>query len=58
MSSVSRVWMAAGIAVFNEHTDQGYKLRSLINSVRHGKKTTYSDDSLRQVMYMNCWGPS
>ncbi|PWA68326.1 hypothetical protein CTI12_AA307360 [Artemisia annua] len=87
-TSISRVWMAAGVAVANGHTDQGYKRRSLINSFRHGKKkftssagfdlrpifgfsranvnegilgggdmkTTQSDDSIRQVMYLNCWG--
>nr|KAJ0215599.1 hypothetical protein LSAT_V11C300117480 [Lactuca sativa] len=82
MTSVNRVWMAAGVAVANGHTDQGYKLKSLlINSLRHGKKafssdfrpfsgllrlnvgvgdwkTTQSDESLRQVMYFNCWGQS
>ncbi|CAI9275511.1 unnamed protein product [Lactuca saligna] len=74
MTSVNRVWMAAGVAVVNGHTDQGYKLKSLlINSFRHGKKaftsdlrplsgllisdvsvgdkkTTQSDESLRQVI--------
>lgn len=30
--------MAAGVAGANGHTDQGYKLRSLVNSFRHGKK--------------------
>ncbi|KAL7607755.1 hypothetical protein Lser_V15G11128 [Lactuca serriola] len=82
MTSVNRVWMAAGVAVVNGHTDQSYKLKSLlINSFRHGKKaftsdlrplsgllisdvsvgdkkTTQSDESLRQVMYFNCWGQS
>ena len=79
MTSTSRVWMAAGVAVVNGHTEQGYKLRSLVNSIRHGVdvsdlrpfssllrsnvsvgdvKTTQSDDSLKQVMYMNCWGQS
>nr|KAJ0215149.1 hypothetical protein LSAT_V11C300117570 [Lactuca sativa] len=82
MASVNRIWMAAGVAVVNGHTDQGYKLKSLlINSFRHGKKaftsdlrplsgllisdvsvgdkkTTQSDESLRQVMYLNCWGQS
>ncbi|KAI3698273.1 hypothetical protein L2E82_41679 [Cichorium intybus] len=81
MTSLNRVWMAAGVAVANGHTDQGYKLKSLVNSFRHGKKaftsdlrpllgllrsnvnvgdrkTTQSDESLRQVMYFNCWGQS
>ncbi|KAL4569882.1 hypothetical protein LXL04_025528 [Taraxacum kok-saghyz] len=79
MTSLNRVLMAAGVAVANGHTDQGYKLKSLVNSFRHGKKaftsdlrplssllrsnvnvgdrkTTQSDESLRQVMYFNCWG--
>ncbi|KAI3728725.1 hypothetical protein L6452_17366 [Arctium lappa] len=90
MSSVSRVWMAAGVAVINGHTDQACKLKSVIKSVRQGKKAftssssstdhtpsdlrplsgilgstvdlgdrkTQSDDSLRQVIYLSCWGPS
>ncbi|CAI9275516.1 unnamed protein product [Lactuca saligna] len=88
MSSLTRVWMAAGVALVNGHTDQGCKLKSLIKSVRHSKKAftsssgaehsdlrpfssilgakvdgggnkkTNSDDSLRQVMYLSCWGPS
>ncbi|KAJ9549944.1 hypothetical protein OSB04_022487 [Centaurea solstitialis] len=82
-SSISRVWMAAGVAIVNGHTDQGCKLKSLVtNSFRHAnfnssqflrpfsslllsnvsvsgdRKTTQSDDSIRQVMYINCWGPS
>ncbi|GKC73397.1 hypothetical protein Tco_1119280 [Tanacetum coccineum] len=36
MTSTSRVWMAASVAVVNGHTEQGYKLRSLVNSFRHG----------------------
>ncbi|GJU15740.1 putative reverse transcriptase domain-containing protein [Tanacetum coccineum] len=31
--------MTAGVAVVNGHTDKGHKLRSLVNSFRHGKKT-------------------
>ena len=88
MSFMSRVFMTAGVAVANGHTDQGHKLKSGINTIQHGKKAftssvtgadaadlrplsgvlgsdvsgeqrrNQSDDSIRQVMYMNCWGPS
>ncbi|KVH95915.1 hypothetical protein Ccrd_002009 [Cynara cardunculus var. scolymus] len=89
MTSLSRVWMAAGVAVINGHSDQACKLKSLIKSFRQGKKAfasssssdhppsdlrplsgflgstvdlrdrkTRSDDSLRQVIYLTCWGPS
>ncbi|KAJ9549946.1 hypothetical protein OSB04_022489 [Centaurea solstitialis] len=82
LRKVIRVWMAAGVAIVNGHTDQGCKLKSLVtNSFRHanfnssqylrpfssllrsnvsisGDRKTQSDDSIRQVMYINCWGPS
>ncbi|KAI3714064.1 hypothetical protein L1987_72654 [Smallanthus sonchifolius] len=91
MSYMSRVFMTAGVAVANGHTDQGHKLKSGLKSLQQGKKAftsvsganpadlrqtsgvlgsdvggllgaeerrTQADDSLRQVMYMNCWGPS
>ncbi|KAI3812239.1 hypothetical protein L1987_16946 [Smallanthus sonchifolius] len=92
MSYMSRVFMTAGVAIANGHTDQGHKLKSGLKSLQQGKKAftssvsganpadfrptsgvlgsdvggllgaeerrTQADDSLRQVMYMNCWGPS
>ncbi|KAL4569878.1 hypothetical protein LXL04_025523 [Taraxacum kok-saghyz] len=93
MSFLTRVCMAAGVAAVNGHTDQGNKVKSVVNSFRHGKKvfassagvdpsdlrpvsgflgsdvnegivgigsrkTAAADESLRQVMYYNCWGPS
>nr|GEX98761.1 hypothetical protein [Tanacetum cinerariifolium] len=45
MSTINRVWMAAGVAVVNGHTDKGHKLRSLVNSFRYGKKTYTSSAS-------------
>ncbi|GFZ05601.1 hypothetical protein Acr_17g0011730 [Actinidia rufa] len=95
MSYLNRIWMAASVAVVNGHTDQGCKLKSGLNSLRHGTKRfssssaggdpsdlrplsrvlgsdlggfvgssggeerrSQADDSLRQVMYLSCWGPS
>ncbi|XP_057487283.1 uncharacterized protein LOC130790228 [Actinidia eriantha] len=97
MSYLNRIWMAASVAVVNGHTDQGCKLKSGLNSLRHGSKRfssssatgasgdhadlrplsrvlgsdlggsvgssggeerrSQADDSLRQVMYLSCWGP-
>nr|GFC20604.1 hypothetical protein [Tanacetum cinerariifolium] len=46
MSSITRVCMAAGVAAVNGHHDQGYKMKSLISSLRHGKKMLASSSSV------------
>ncbi|MFS8031158.1 hypothetical protein Hanom_Chr17g01542441 [Helianthus anomalus] len=38
MSSLTRVCIAAGVAVVNGHTDQVCKLKSLVKSFRQNKK--------------------
>ncbi|KAL8188726.1 hypothetical protein R6Q57_029746 [Mikania cordata] len=71
MSCMNRVWMTAGVAIVNGHTDQGHKLKSGMRSFHQRKKAfrvsvgvdhpdigSCLDDSIRHVMFMNCWGPS
>ncbi|KAL3645424.1 hypothetical protein CASFOL_010604 [Castilleja foliolosa] len=92
MSHMNMLWVAAGAAVMNGHSDQGQKLKSGLKSFNHGKKRflspggdasdlrpvsgvlnsdvggflggvgeekrRQSEDSLRQVMYLSCWGQS
>ncbi|KAL6535835.1 hypothetical protein OROHE_012679 [Orobanche hederae] len=38
MSYMNRLWVAAGVAVVNGHSDQGQKLKSGLKSLNHGKK--------------------
>ncbi|KAH6795451.1 hypothetical protein C2S51_036437 [Perilla frutescens var. frutescens] len=94
---MNRMWMAAGVAVVNNHSDQGQKIKSGFKSFNYGKHRFFygnsggsgpdvadlrplsafvssdlegfigglrrgegererTEESLRQVMYLNCCG--
>ncbi|KAL6554013.1 hypothetical protein OROMI_019686 [Orobanche minor] len=42
MSYLNRLWVAAGVAVVNGHSDQGQKLKSGLKSLNQGKKRLLS----------------
>ncbi|GMH11051.1 hypothetical protein Nepgr_012892 [Nepenthes gracilis] len=83
---MNHVWVAAGVAVINKRTDQGYRWKSgimrrlfsgagssdlrplssvsgtdlggIIGGSAGDDRSGQDDESLRRVMFMNCWGQS